>query len=84
MAKNTSFVLGDHFEGFIAKTVASGRYGSASDVMRTALRILEEEEEEREAIRAALIEGENSGVSVDGAEAFARIRAELGLEPRRG
>ena len=84
MAKNTSFSLGEHFEGFIAKTVASGRFGSASDVMRTALRLLEEEEQEHEAIRAALLEGENSGAPVDGAEAFARIRAELGLEQNRG
>ena len=67
MAKNTSFVVGDHFEAFIAHSVASGRYGNASDVMRAALRLLEEEEQEIEAIRAALIESENSGEPVDGA-----------------
>ncbi len=63
MAKNTSFVVGEHFESFIAQEVASGRYGNASDVMRAALRRLEEEEQERQAIRAALIEGENSGLA---------------------
>jgi antitoxin ParD1/3/4 len=84
MAKNTSFVIGEHFEGFIAQEVASGRYGNASDVMRAALRRLEEEEQERRAIRAALIEGENSGEPVDGEESFARLRQELGIEPRRG
>jgi antitoxin ParD1/3/4 len=84
MAKNTSFVLGEHFEGFIAKEVASGRYGSASEVLRAALRRLEDEEAEIEAVRAALTEGENSSKPVDGAASFARLRQELGLGPRRG
>ena len=84
MAKNTSFVVGDHFEAFIAHSVASGRYGNASDVMRAALRLLEEEEQEIEAIRAALIESENSGEPVDGEEACARVRAKHGLEPFHG
>jgi len=65
MAKNTSFIIGEHFEGFIAQEVASGRYGNASEVIRAALRILEDEEQERQAIRAALVEGENSGVAED-------------------
>lgn len=62
MAKNTSILLGDYFEQFIAKEIASGRYQSVSEVVRTALRLLENEEKKLEALRQALIEGENSGV----------------------
>ncbi|MFZ1963011.1 MAG: type II toxin-antitoxin system ParD family antitoxin [Roseiarcus sp.] len=61
MSKNTSFSLGDHFTGFIERQVSHGRYGSASDVVRAALRLLEEREARLAALRAALIEGEDSG-----------------------
>ena len=60
MAKNTSILLGEHFEKFISKEVSSGRYGSASEVVRTALRMLEIEERKKEALIAALIQGEKS------------------------
>jgi antitoxin ParD1/3/4 len=60
MAKNTSILLGDHFEEFISKEVSSGRYGSASEVVRTALRMLEVEEQKKEALIAALVQGEKS------------------------
>jgi len=63
MSKNTSFSLGDHFSSFIEAQVAQGRYGSASDVVRAALRLLEEQEAKLAALRAALIEGEQSGAS---------------------
>lgn len=61
MSKNTSITLGDHFNDFIAGQVQEGRYGSASEVVRHALRLLEEREQKMAALRLALIEGENSG-----------------------
>jgi len=61
MAKNTSFILGDHFDAFVAEQVDSGRYANAADVIRSGLRLLEEHESRVAAIRNALIEGEVSG-----------------------
>ena len=63
MSKNTSVTLGDHFAAFIDRQVENGRYGSASDVLRAGLRLLEEHEMKIEQLRAALIEGEQSGPS---------------------
>ena len=61
MGKNTSISLGDHFEEFIKEEVESGRYSSVSEVIRSALRLLEtEEKRERELIKA-LERGEQSG-----------------------
>ncbi len=65
MAKNTSISLGDHFEKFISSRVKSGRYGSASEVIRTALRMLENEEKKVIALRKAIEEGINSGIVHD-------------------
>lgn len=61
MAKTTSFNLSDHFSGFIDAQLKTGRFGSASEVVREGLRLLEERETRLEALRAALIEGEESG-----------------------
>lgn len=63
MTKNTTIYLGDHFAGFVDRQVAQGHYASASDVVRAGLRLLEEHETKVAALRAALIEGEQSGPS---------------------
>jgi len=61
--KNTSVIIGDHLVDFIERQVERGRYGSASDVVRAGLRLLEEREAKLEALRGALVEGEDSGPS---------------------
>ena len=61
MARNTSILLGEHFEEFISKEVSSGRYSSASEVVRTALRLLEEEESKKKQLVNALAAGETAG-----------------------
>ena len=58
---NTGITLGKHFEAFANAQVESGRYDSVSEVIRAGLRILEEHETQKEALIAALVEGENSG-----------------------
>ena len=81
MNKNTSFSLGDRYVGFIDEQIAAGRYSSASDVVRAGLRLLEEEEIKLESLRAALIEGENSGASTP-FDFKAFIARKIGSEPR--
>ena len=54
----TSLSLGDHWEVFIKNEIASGRYGSASEVVRDALRHMEEHTSKLAALRAHLAEGE--------------------------
>jgi antitoxin ParD1/3/4 len=61
MAKNTSVLLGEYFEDFIAKEITSGKYNSASEVIRTALRLLESQEQRTKDLRKALVVGEKSG-----------------------
>lgn len=54
---NTSLSLGEHWEVFIRNEVASGRYGSASEVVRDALRTLEERKTRLDVLRDHLGEG---------------------------
>lgn len=77
MPRNTSISLGDHFASFIATQVEQGRYGSASDVVRAGLRLLEEHEAKLQTLRNALIEGERSGTPqpFDGEAFIAELNA---------
>ena len=63
MPKNTSMTLGKHFDGFIAQQVKEGRYSSASEVVRAALRLFEDSERKTAALRKMLEEGEKSGTA---------------------
>ncbi len=61
MAKNTSILLGEHFDDFINQQVKTGRFSSASEVVRAALRMFEREETKKETLVKELIKGEKSG-----------------------
>jgi antitoxin ParD1/3/4 len=63
MTKNTSIALSDHFAEFLNEQVATGRYGSASEVVRAGLRLLEEREAALADLRAEIAKGEASGVA---------------------
>ena len=71
------FMLDDRFERFIEDQIASGRYKSATEVVSTALRLLEERENRRNArleeIRRELRVGIESGPSVPAEEVFTRL-----------
>jgi antitoxin ParD1/3/4 len=65
---STSLSLGEHWEQFIKNEVSSGRYGSASEVIRDALRAMEERKSKLEALRAHLAPGADqakAGIFVD-------------------
>jgi len=61
MAKNTSILLGDYFDKFINHQIQSGRFSSASEVVRAALRLFEQEERQRNELIKELKKGEKSG-----------------------
>jgi antitoxin ParD1/3/4 len=80
MARNTSVSLSEHFADFIDDQVGTGRYGSASDVVRAGLRLLEEHEAQVARLQKALIAGEQSGEPqpFDGEAFIKRMREKHG------
>jgi antitoxin ParD1/3/4 len=65
MTKSTSVNLSEHFCNFIAEQVQTGRYGSASEVVREGLRVLEERQSQLQALNRALEDGLDSGIAED-------------------
>ena len=65
MAKNTSILLGDYFENFVNGMVQTGKFSSASEVVRTALRMFEQEEAKKLELIRELEKGEKSGIAKD-------------------
>jgi len=84
MSKNTSISFSAHFSDFIETLVASGRYGSASEVVRDGLRLLEEREAKLQKLRELIREGDESGPSIpfDPARILAELNAEYAAKKR--
>jgi antitoxin ParD1/3/4 len=76
----SSFSIGKHFEAVIEGLIDSGRYSTASEVIREGLRLVEEREERRkaklEALRAEIQKGFDSGPMEEVGDTFARIKTE--------
>ena len=60
MARNTSILIGEYYENFINRQIATGKYNSVSEVVRTALRLFEQEEIQTKSLIAELELGEKS------------------------
>lgn len=71
----TSYSLGDHYDDFIQQQLASGRFQSASEVIRAGLRKLEDDERLLAHIRAWIAEGRDSGDAGTLEEVKARRRS---------
>jgi antitoxin ParD1/3/4 len=65
MAKNTSILLGDYFDNFINQQIRSGKFATASEVMRAALRLFEYEQSKKSELIKELKKGEKSGFVKD-------------------
>jgi antitoxin ParD1/3/4 len=73
----SSYAVGAHFEQFIKAQVSGGRYASASEVVRDALRLLEREEQRRHAslasLRSQVEQGLGSGAGSSAEDVFQRL-----------
>lgn len=63
MPRTTSVTIGDQLDAFVSRMIDNGRYGSTSEVVRSALRLLEQKESQLDALRKAVLDGEQSGES---------------------
>jgi antitoxin ParD1/3/4 len=61
MGRATSIILGEHFDELIAQQVQTGRYGTASEVVRDALRMFEQQQTAIKRLNDAIEEGYVSG-----------------------
>lgn len=65
MSKNTSIFLGDYYNDFIKSQIESGKYSSASELVRAALSVFEKEETKRSELIMELKKGEKFGFAED-------------------
>jgi antitoxin ParD1/3/4 len=69
----TSVSLNPYFENFIKEQLESGRYNNVSEVVRAGLRLLEEQQKQIEALRAAVWDGVSYEDSIPAEEVFGRL-----------
>jgi antitoxin ParD1/3/4 len=82
----SSYSLGTYFEAFVQAQLASGRYGNASEVLRDALRLMEEREKRLAALDAGIERGiadADAGRVHDLDDVFDELEAELAALPER-
>jgi antitoxin ParD1/3/4 len=75
--------ISERHEAVLASKVAAGRFPSEGAALEAAIELLEERERELEPLRNAIEMGLASGEPIDVRNAFAQVRAELGLAPKQ-
>ncbi len=82
----SSYTLGKHFETFVQAQLASGRYNNVSEVLRDALRLMEERERKFAALDTSIERGMadiTAGLVHDAEDVFAELEAEIEALPDR-
>ena len=82
----SSYTLGAHYETFIKRQLASGRYNNASEVVRDALRLMEEREKRLKALDEMIYRGiaeADAGLGRDAEEVFTELEAKYAAKPKR-